>query len=119
MKKIEQDIHDEVLVLSRFMADNVLSNVVGLDLRGISSVTDYHLIATAHSYGQIRGAVKQLHEYFYSHHIDCKGGKKQNSEDNWVLLDCDYFIIHLMTAEARNFYDLEALWLKAGSHYLE
>ncbi len=104
---------DEVLATAGHMRDIKLNDVKGLDLRGRSSVTDFYLIATVNSYGQLKGAVKQLHEYFYQQKIDCRGGKKQSQEDNWTLLDCDYFIIHLMTEEARKFYDLEKLWFEA------
>ncbi|WP_169730439.1 ribosome silencing factor [Salinispira pacifica] len=110
----EQEIHREAVKnTARFMDEIKLEDVVTLDFQGKSSITDYYIIATVNSYGQLRGAVKRLHEYFYQQQIDCRGGKKQSEEDNWTLLDCDYFIIHLMTKEARAFYDLEKLWFEA------
>jgi ribosome-associated protein len=108
-----EEIQEEVLRSARYMQEIKLIDVKGLDLRGRSSITDYYLIATVNSYGQLKGAVKQLHEFFYREGIECRGGKKQSEEDNWVLLDCDDFIIHLMTTEARQFYDLEKLWFES------
>lgn len=120
MSATEQNEYlQEVLDTGKYMTDIKLIDVKGLDLRGKSSITDYYLIATVNSHGQLKGAVKQLHEYFYEHNIDCRGGKKQSEEDNWTLLDCDYFIIHLMTKEARQFYDLEKLWFEAESLGIE
>lgn len=107
-------VSEIVMQTASFMNDIKLIDVSGLDLRGHSSVTDYYLIATVNSYGQLKGAVKQLHDYFYQQNIDCRGGKKQSEEDNWTLLDCGDFFIHIMTAEARQFYDLEKLWHQAG-----
>jgi ribosome-associated protein len=111
---MEKDMeYSRVIHTGEYMNQIKLEEVVGLDLRGKSSITDYYLIGTVNSYGQLKGAVKQLHEYFYENGISCRGGKKQNEEDNWTLLDCDNFIIHLMTREARGFYDLEKLWFEA------
>lgn len=110
---VEETNRETVKNTARFMDEIKLEHVTALDFQGKSSITDYYIIATVNSYGQLRGAVKRLHEYFYEQQIDCRGGKKQSEEDNWTLLDCDYFIIHLMTKEARAFYDLEKLWFEA------
>jgi ribosome-associated protein len=112
-KNDSPELYDDVVNTAKYMKDIKLIDVAGLDLRGKSSITDYYLISTVNSYGQLKGAVKQLHEFFYEQGIECRGGKKQSEENNWVLLDCDYFIIHLMTKEARDFYDLEKLWFEA------
>ena len=107
------DIDAQVLSTRELLSSLNVEDVKGLDLRGMSSVTDYYLIATVNSYGQLKGVVRQLHEHFYTEGIDCRGGKKQNSEDNWTLLDCHHFFVHLMTREARQFYDIEKLWFEA------
>ncbi len=110
----ENSVDRHVLNTGSYMKEIKLEEVAGLDLRGKSSITDYYLIATVNSFGQLKGAVRLLHEYFYKQGIECRGGKKQ-SEDNWTLLDCEYFIIHLMTRDARAFYDLEKLWFEAAT----
>jgi ribosome-associated protein len=33
--------------------------------------------------------------------------------DDWKLLDCGDFVVHLMSSRAREFYDLEKLWFQA------
>lgn len=107
-----------MLAVSRFMIDSGLADVSCLDLQGVSDVADYFIIATVNSQGQLRGAARRLHEYFYNNNIACRGGKKQPPEDFWLLLDCGYFVIHLMIQEARDYYDIEGFWLKAGARSL-
>ncbi len=112
---------DEMITqLGAFMLSCGLADVIALDLRGISDVADYFLCATVHSAGQLRGSVKRLHEYFYRHNIACRGGKKQqDGDDLWLLLDCEYFVIHLMIEDAREYYDIEGFWTGRGARLLE
>jgi ribosome-associated protein len=40
-------------------------------------------------------------------------GEEGKGDSDWVLLDLDIAIVHMMTASARQFYDLERLWAGA------
>jgi ribosome-associated protein len=85
-----------------------------LDLREITSFADFFVIASGANARQIQAIadeieiqLKKLGEYPHS----VEG--YQNAE--WVLLDYGDYLIHIFTAKARQYYDLERLWRDAKS----
>lgn len=85
------------------------SNVTVLDLQGISIITDYFLIATGNSTTQIKAIADYLSEKLPE--IGIIALRKEGlPEAQWVLIDCGDIVIHLMTPETRDFYNLERLW---------
>lgn len=95
--------------LARIAHDNKSENVVALDLRGISSVTDFVLICTGTSDRQIRAVADLAIEY----------GKKVGERPygvaglqngTWVLLDYVDVVFHIFAPGYREYYDLELLW---------
>ena len=84
-------------------------DVVLLDLRGISNVTDYFLIATGNTTTQVKAIADHLDEKlpqigFAILRIEGL------PEARWVLVDAGDLVIHIMTPEQRDFYNLERLW---------
>lgn len=89
--------------------DNKCENVVALDLRGISPVTDFVVIATGSSDRQIRSVADRAIEY----------GKKIGERPygvagydaaSWVLVDFVDVVFHVFADPYRQYYDLELLW---------
>jgi ribosome-associated protein len=83
--------------------------VLVLDVRGISPVTDYFVIATGTSTRQLRtvademaDAAARLGERLFS--MEGRGVA------NWILLDFIDVVAHLFDEPSRRFYDLELLW---------
>ena len=81
-----------------------------MDVRGNCSWTDYFIITTTTSQGHLRGLVRQLDEFLTGHGIEIARRTKSIEDEGWTLLDCGYFVIHLMSREFRSFYELEKLW---------
>lgn len=84
-------------------------DVVALDLRGISSATDYFLIATGTSDVQVRAIGEHVLEKLKEDgvrpgHVEGMGGGR------WILLDYIDFVVHVFHPQAREFYQLENLW---------
>ncbi len=83
--------------------------ITTLDVRGKTSFTDYMVIAT----GTSDRHLKSLCEYV-AEKVKENGGKPLGMEgdlgSDWVLLDLGDVIVHVMTAQAREFYQLEKLW---------
>jgi ribosome-associated protein len=94
---------------ARLAEDRRCSDVVVLDLRGISPVTDYFVICTGTSDRQMRSVADEL--------IDL-GKKTKNTVYNtagmdrseWVLLDFVDLVVHLFDDAHRRYYDLELIW---------
>ena len=86
-----------------------------LDLRGLSTATDFFLILTGNSDTHVRSIAEHVIEEMR------KGGNKPDHVEGlragrWVLIDYIDFVIHVFHPSARDFYQLERLWGDAPSH---
>lgn len=94
---------------ARLAANTRCSNVIVLDVRHVSPITDFFVIATGTSPRQMRTVCDDIEELAlprnYKPLSRCGYGL-----DQWVLLDYVDVIIHLFSDTARQYYDLENLW---------
>ena len=110
----KQKIHGEDLVKLTISAleDVKAQDIQVIDVREKHSLTDYMIIATGTSNRQINAMAEKVREA-----VKAKGaqplGEEGKGDSDWVLLDMDDVIVHMMTASARQFYDLERLWAGA------
>ncbi len=87
-------------------------DIVWIDLSGICSFTDHFIVCTGtssrHNQTIADGIDEQLRRQGVRPlHIEGKG------EGDWILMDYVDFVVHVFSARAREFYDLERLW-RAG-----
>jgi len=104
-------------ILSRILTsldDDKAEDVVQIDLRGVSSIGDYMVIASGRSSRQVvsiaEKLVDRLKEGFgiYSKIEGKEGG-------DWVLIDTGDVVVHVFRPEVREFYQLEKMWQPAGT----
>ncbi|MCL2605078.1 MAG: ribosome silencing factor [Defluviitaleaceae bacterium] len=84
-------------------------DIVVMDLRGISTVADYFVIATGTSQPQLAALAKTAEETLTAHGLRLSHTEGMNT-GNWVLLDFGSVIVHLFDNENRQFYNLERVW---------
>lgn len=96
--------------LANLLREHKGHDVTLLDLRQINNWTDFFIIATALSKTHIDGMEKHLKDYCRRNEIEIIGSSKKDPDDEWRLIDLGWAVIHLMTGQARDFYDLERLW---------
>jgi ribosome-associated protein len=107
----QTDINDNELVKAAVAAleDVKAQDILVIDVREKQSITDCMIIATGTSSRQINAMLDKVRE-----NVKAKGykplGEEGKGDSDWVLLDIDTVIVHMMTAAARQFYDLERLW---------
>ncbi len=101
---------DIVKMAGQLLDDHNGIETLVMDVRGNCSWTDYFIITTTTSQGHLRGLVRQLDEFLTGHGIEIARRTKSIEDEGWTLLDCGYFVIHLMSREFRSFYELEKLW---------
>ncbi len=89
------------------LRDKKAQDLVVIDLKGISSFTDYFLIATASSTRHSRTLSDFLQESLKASPLGVEGEER----GEWVLLDYGDFVVHIFTREKREYYDLESLWM--------
>ncbi|MCD4699634.1 MAG: ribosome silencing factor [Phycisphaerae bacterium] len=94
---------------ARIAHDRHGEDIVVLDLRGISPITDYFVIFTGTSGRQMTGVADEIAD------DAAKVGHKALHvaglrSDQWVLLDFFDVIVHIFDEEHRKYYDLELIW---------
>ena len=81
-------------------------NLVSLDLRGYSSLTDYFIICHGSSEPQIKAIVDNIRKgtSYKPRHLEGYENKK------WVLLDYFDIIVHVFDKKEREYYSVENIW---------
>ena len=84
-------------------------NPVVIDVKKVSTFTDYMVIASGTSNRHITAISEKVIESLKENKIS---GVKVEGQlgDDWLLVDAGDVIVHLMSSDARDFYDLESLW---------
>jgi ribosome-associated protein len=88
------------------------SDVVVLDLRGQATFTDFFLIASGQGQKQLVAIADAILEALRERRRR-PGHVEGYPRQDWILLDFDDFIVHVMTPRSRGFYALERLWGEA------
>ena len=91
--------------------DKRAKDIAVLDLVGISSSLDYFVVATGESEPQLKALEDGVKERLKEAGTMPKG--IEGPSNRWVLLDYGNVVVHIMSPEARDFYDLEGLWADA------
>jgi len=91
------------------LEDLKAQNIVSIDVRDKTSVTDYMLIASGTSSRQVKALAEHVLEKFKEHDVRPLGSEGLDGGE-WALLDMGDVLVHVMQAETREFYDLERLW---------
>jgi ribosome-associated protein len=92
--------------------DKRAKDIVVLELTDVSSTLDYFIIASGESSLQLKALEDSVHSKLKEEKIYPKG--IEGPSQRWILLDYGYLVVHLMSPDARKFYDLEGLWADAN-----
>lgn len=89
-------------------------DITVMDVRKLTSMTSYMIVASANSTRQCKAIADNVREK-----IKEKGyiirGTEGDKEGEWVLVDLDDIVVHLMIPTTRAYYNLEQLWGEAES----
>jgi len=86
------------------------SDVRVLDLRGLTEVFDYFVVATGSSRRQLHAIADEIEKAVKAELHDRKRGGEGYEEGRWIVLDYGDVMVHLFDPEAREYWDLEQLW---------
>ncbi|UCH62706.1 MAG: ribosome silencing factor [Fidelibacterota bacterium] len=94
------------------MLDKKAREVIIMDLRGLTSVTDFFVVGTGESDMQVKAIVDHLNEEIRSE--DTKPFHIEGYDKlSWVLIDYIDVVAHVFLPESRDYYRLEHLWADA------
>lgn len=83
-----------------------------LELKGISSITDYFLLCSGRSDRQVQSIAQGIEEALKKKGIRPLGHEGMVG-GRWILLDYADVVVHIFLDPVRKFYDLEGLWMDA------
>ncbi|MHB1543276.1 MAG: ribosome silencing factor [Gammaproteobacteria bacterium] len=91
------------------LRDHRGTEILRLDVRELTTVTDYLILASGTSDRQLRTLAERVRETAQAagHQVLGSEGEKTGG---WMLVDLGDIVVHLMLPEARSFYQLEKLW---------
>jgi len=94
---------------ARAARDDKAEDIVVLDLRGVSPVTDYFVICTGTSGRQMHTVADHLRKRAreLGHSLYNEAGRESG---DWIVLDFVDVVVHIFDAEHRRYYDLELIW---------
>jgi ribosome-associated protein len=96
-------------IVLRAMEDMKAVNVVTLDVRGVTDIADAMVIASGNSDRHVRSIADRVREFAKQagyRPLGVEGGR----DGEWVLVDLNDVIVHVMLPRVREFYRLESLW---------
>jgi ribosome-associated protein len=111
-RESRNELEEQVKSIAQFIHDRKARDVLVLDLDGLTSIADYFIICTVTSSVQSKALIRDLELLMKGSHIKPLS-RESNVDSPWVLLDYNYFIIHLFMQEGRDYYRLEKLWSDA------
>jgi len=83
-----------------------------IELKGISSITDYFLLCTGKSDRQVQAIAQGIEDALKKRGIR-PIGQEGTEHGRWILMDYDDVVVHIFLEPVRKFYDLEGLWIEA------
>jgi len=90
--------------------DNKLAeDITILDIRELSVVADYFVIASGSSTTQLNAMKNEVENIMAKNGINAKQ-VEGNRDSSWILLDYEDVIVHVFSKEDRLFYNLERIW---------
>lgn len=98
-----------VKIACKALDDKLAEDIKVIDIRGISVVADYFIIADGTNKNQVQAMVDNVQEELFRAGYEMKQMEGYR-EGNWILLDFADIIIHIFDKENRLFYDLERIW---------
>jgi len=114
---IEKTIHLPELIMAA-ASEKKAQDIVALDMREVSPVTDYFIICSANSTTQVQAIADNIEEKLEEQGI-VPIHKEGYRSAHWILLDFSGCVVHVFLEEERRFYNLESLWSDAPARKYE
>ncbi len=103
---MKQELFDRVNIIAQIIHDKSGFNILALDLKDVSSVTDCVIIAEANVNRHAKAIVDEIKEKFKEKPYRIEGLE----EGEWIVIDYLDIVVHIFLPDLRQRYQLETLW---------
>ena len=95
--------------ISELMLDKKALDIIMIDVRKITTLTDFFVVCTSESEPQTRAITDHINQKMKE-----EGVKSWHIEGyehlDWVLIDFVHIVVHIFSKETREYYEFERLW---------
>ena len=110
MEKIDDtNVLQAVKVAYDAVSDKMGDDITVLDIRDVSIISEYFIIASANNSNQLKAMADHVQEKLHEIGVPMRHVEGVQSA-RWILLDFGHIIAHLFCKEEREYYRLERLW---------
>lgn len=101
---------DKAVFAAKILDDKKGEDIKILEVKGLTSLGDYFVIATGSSSTHVNSLSDEVEEKMKENGVAIK---HREGRDGWILLDYGDVIVDIFDYESADFYDLERLWSDA------
>ena len=94
-------------------------NIVILDLRKVSSISDFFIVTTGNSAVHVKAIADEIKDKLKKEDTIRPWHVEGYTAQKWILLDYVDIVVHVFDEETRSYYSLEKLWDDAGFRRIE
>ena len=105
--------HDLAIAIARVIEETRGKDIRVLDLRSVTEVFDYFVIATGSSRRQMHAVSDEIERIVKANWGDEKRGIEGYNESRWIVLGYGDVVVQLFDSDSRDYWDLEHLWSDA------
>ena len=94
-------------------------DIVVLDLRSISSVSDFFIITTGNSNVHVKAICDEIRDKMKKNNKTVPWHVEGYEAQKWILIDYVDIVVHIFDSDTRLYYSIEKLWEDAKSRQIE
>lgn len=95
--------------IAKVLDDKKADHIIALDVRHLTVITDYMVIANGRSVLQTRSLADELDDKMAELGVPLRT-REGYQEGRWIVMDYGTVLVHIFHPEAREYYHLERLW---------
>lgn len=103
------DLDEQIALVSKTLDDLKATQITVMTVEHLTEVAERIIIANATSKRHVKALADKLGAAAKAHGL-MPLGREGDKDSDWTLVDLGRIIVHIMTPQAREFYDLEGLW---------
>lgn len=113
-KLLKMTLEEMKLAVIDALEDIKAFDITVMDVQKLTSMTNYMIVASANSTRQCKAIADNVRQKLKEKGADIRGTEGEQ-EGEWVLVDLDDIVVHIMVPATRAYYNLEQLWGEAES----